>query len=65
MTTVHALRAAERKVLPPVLKGGELVPLPFVELETVIESVKMLRRFPREDILDNFNRMARSKSSDQ
>lgn len=37
---------------------GEVIPLPFVDLETVIDSVKMLRGFSNQDVLDCFNRAA-------
>ncbi len=56
MTNVHRLQPsarAERGVEP---SGGEVVPLPFVDLDTVIASMRMLRTFPDQEVLDEFNR---------
>lgn len=35
---------------------GELVALPFVDLKTVVKTVKMLRSLPDQRVLDSFNR---------
>lgn len=35
---------------------GEVVALPFIRLETVLKTMKMLRQFPDQSVLDQFNR---------
>lgn len=41
---------------PDMRPLGEIVPLPFIELGTVLRAVKMLRALPEQSVLDNFNR---------
>jgi hypothetical protein len=38
--------------------AGELVAMPFVDLPTVLKTLQMLRKYPNQDVLDNFNRAA-------
>ncbi len=62
MSKLQKLRPKQRENCAPMSKTGELVPLPFVDLETVIASMKMLRKFPNQEVLDNFNRATPSKA---
>ncbi len=63
MTNVHRLQPSARAKCGAEPSAGEVLPLPFVDLETVIASLKMLRSFPDQEVLDNFNRTPASEPS--
>ena len=37
--------------------------MPFVDLSTVLKTMKMLRKYPNQNVLDNFNRVTPAKTS--
>ncbi|MCR8825246.1 hypothetical protein [Pseudosulfitobacter koreensis] len=37
-------------------QSGEVLPLPFLDLNTVVKTVRMLRGMSDQRMLDNFNR---------
>ncbi len=63
MAKVHRLQPVARAECGAEPLAGELVPLPFIDLDTVIMSMEMLREFPDQEVLDNFNRAAPSDTS--
>lgn len=68
MAQVHPLpvkrpQPADEKLDRESPPAGELVALPFIELDTVVKTMKMLRRFPDQRVLDNFNRTVPSTNT--
>lgn len=58
MATLHSLPVPENGSNSKADIGcdGKIVALPFVRLETVLKTMKMLREFPDQSVLDQFNR---------
>ena len=58
MATLHSIPTPEcgSNLNTDVRSDGELVALPFIRLETVLKTMKMLREFPDQSVLDQFNR---------
>ena len=60
MAQIHTLHVpeydrSEADPEPEKQPEGQLVALPFIDLATVVKSMKMLRKFPDQSVLDNFN----------
>ena len=58
MSTLHKLSLSQqpRKQPGKVESEGEVVAMPFIHLDTVLKTMQMLREFPDQTVLDEFNR---------
>lgn len=62
MSNVLRLEREKSVVDPATVHAGELVAMPFVDLPTVLKTLQMLRKYPNQNVLDNFNRAAPTRS---
>ncbi|MEO0668234.1 MAG: hypothetical protein AAFZ99_09995 [Pseudomonadota bacterium] len=56
MSTLHTLPQTDANHPIVTQAAGEVVALPFVHLETVLKTMRMLREFPDQSVLDVYNR---------
>lgn len=59
MAKLHRLHPNSRVDCRTETLAGQLVPLPSIDLDTVIMTMEILRDYPDPNVLDNFNRVAR------
>lgn len=58
--TFAAREDTVKRRTPRGLAAGELVPMKHIDLETVVETIRMLRNMDDQDCLDRYNRVGRA-----